>query len=71
MVGGHAVGDSFASILKLWLEYQGYRNLTVYGYNGEILNVRMQFSDGSWHKITDIGIGGEAYRRLASERVAF
>jgi hypothetical protein len=65
-----AVGYSFASVLKAWLSHRGYQNLTVYAYNGEILNIRMQFSDGSWHKITDLG-GSAGEVRLASARVAY
>lgn len=64
-----SVGDSFASILKLWMAHLGYHNLTVYAYHGEILNIRGEFSDGSFHKLTSMT--GDAYFRLSSQREAF
>ena len=70
--GGRAdsVGDSFASVLKLWMVHLGYYNLTVYAYQGEILNIRAKFSDNQFHKVTDLGSGG-VYHRLSGQRVAF
>jgi hypothetical protein len=65
-----ANSQSYATVLKAWLVHLGYHNITVYGYYWEILNVRMQFADGNWRKITDIGKNGvEVNRRLKDQRV--
>jgi hypothetical protein len=71
--GGRAdsAGDSFASILKLWMTHLGFYNMTVYAYQGEILNIRAKFSDNSFHKVTDLGGGGGVVHRLSGQRVAF
>ena len=61
-------GHSFASALKLWLSHQGYHNLNVYAYKGEILNIRGQFDDGNFHKLTQLDNSG-LYYRLKDQRL--
>ena len=77
--GGRAddVGDSFASIFKGWMAQRGYRNLTVYGYVGNVRAGRMQLHDGEWIKysrISHIDPNGkqiDKFYRLSKQRVAF
>ncbi len=48
------VGDSFASIFKGWMAYRGFRNVTVYGYTGNVRAGRMELHDGTWIKYSRI-----------------
>jgi hypothetical protein len=71
------VGDSFASVFKAWMAHRGYRNLTVYGYTGNVRSDRVQTDDGRWVKysrVAHIDVNGDQvddFYRLSSQRSAF
>lgn len=71
------VGDSFASIFKAWMAHRGYRNLTVYGYTGNVRSNRVQLDDGRWVKyarVAHIDANGQqvdTFYKLSGNRTAF